>query len=111
MQTKYRNKVLMLLLSILFLFVPITILGLWIYVFNNNPNASQLETVKIDNSYLPKFLHSGFNLALIVLISSLIAIVFAARSMTKTSSILKIISIIIIIAASLTMLLQLFSMM
>ncbi len=111
MNIKYKKKVSITLLSILFLIVPIIILGLWIYVFENNPNAAQTDKVKIYHAYLPGFLHTNFNLSLVVLISSVIAIVFAAKSMTQTSSILKAINIITIIVGSLIMLLQLFSMM
>ena len=101
----------MLLLGILFISVPIIIWGLWIFVFENNPNASQLEKVKIYDSYLPKLMNGNFELSLVTFISSLIAIVFAATSVTNASVIRKIISIIIIIAGLLIMLLQLFSLM
>ena len=111
MNIKHKKKVSITLLSILFLIIPIIIWGLWIYVFENNPNASQTDKVKIYHAYLPGFLHNNFNLSLVVLISSVIAILFAAKIMTQTSVILKAINIITIIVGSLIMLLQLFSMM
>ena len=82
MNIKYKKKVSITLLSILFLIVPIIIWGLWIYVFENNPNTAQTDKVKIYLSYFPGFLHSKFNVSLVVLISSIIAMVFAAKSMT-----------------------------
>jgi hypothetical protein len=105
------NNLRMLLFSVLFLMVPVIVLGLWIYVFENNPGVSQLEKVKIYQSCFPAFMQSNFSLSLIVLVSSLIAIVFAATSIRKTFMSRKIIGITIIIAASIIVLLQLFSMM
>ncbi len=111
METKYSNNLRVLLLSLLFLIAPVIIWGLWIYVFENNPDASQSEKVKIYLSYFPVFMQNIFSLALIVLGSSLIAIGFAAISIRKTFVNQKIISVTIIVAASLIVLLQLFSMM
>ena len=111
METRYSNNLRSLLLSVLFLMVPVIILGLWIYVFETNSFASQVEKVKIYQSYFPVFMQSNFILSLIVLVSSLIAIVMGGINMSKTFVSRKIISILIIIAASLIVLLQLFSMM
>jgi hypothetical protein len=111
METRYSNNLRSLLLSVLFLMAPVIIWGLWIYVFETNPSASQFEKAKIYDSYFPVFMQGNLILSLIVLVSSLIAIVMAGMSMSKTFVSRKIISILIIIAASLIVLLQLFSMM
>jgi len=70
METRYSNNLRSLLLSVLFLMVPVIILGLWIYVFETNSFASQVEKVKIYQSYFPVFMQSNFILSLIVLVSS-----------------------------------------
>ena len=109
MNDKYKKKVSITLLSILFLIVPIIIWGLWIYVFENNPGASQTDKVKIYEAYWPGFLHSYFYVSLVVLISSIVAIVLATIRMTQTSAIHKAINILTTIVGILIILLQLFS--
>jgi hypothetical protein len=111
MQSEHRNNWRKLLLSLFFLFIPIIILGLWIYVFESNPNASQSEKVKVYQSYFPVFMRDNFTVSIIVLMSSLIAIVFASTSLKKANDTVKATGIIVIIVASLIVLLQLFSMM
>jgi uncharacterized membrane-anchored protein len=111
MQAKYRNNAKTLLLSVLFLIIPAIIFGLWIYVFENYFNEPQSEKVKIYNSYFPAFMRNSFSIAIVVLISSLLAIVFASISLKKSSAVIKVIGVIIIIVASLFLLLQGFSMM
>jgi hypothetical protein len=91
--------------------VPIIILGLWIYVFENNPDASQMEKIKMYNKYFPAYLQDNFHLSLVSFISSFIAIVFAAKTKIHSSAIHNVIRISIIITASLIILLQLFTMM
>src|SRR5438045_5185058 len=100
-QTKYRNNSRKLLLSLLFLIIPIIIWGLWIYVFESNPNAPQSEKVQVYQSYFPGFMRDNFTVSIIVLISSLIAIVFVSIILIKAPAIVKASGIIIIIVASL----------
>jgi hypothetical protein len=99
------------LLSLLLLFIPVLIWGLWIYVFQSNPNASQPERVEEFHSYFPGFMRSNFYLSLVVLICCIISIVFAAGSIGKASMRIKTANIITMVVAALIILLQLFSMM
>jgi len=111
MQTKNQKKFRMLLLSIFFFIIPVLTWGLWIYVFETNPNSAQEEKVKIYNSFLPGFMHTDTHLSLTVFISSVAAIVFASLSIRKAPALYKAIGIIVIIMSALIVLLQLFSMM
>ncbi len=107
MNTSYKIKVWMTWISLLLLFVPISIWILWICVFENNTGASQSEKVKLFHTYLPKVIDN--NISIVILISSVIALVFALISMTNKLVDYKAINLIIIIISSLIILLQLFS--
>jgi hypothetical protein len=94
-------------MSLLFLFVPLSIWALWIYAFENNTGASQSEKVRVFHSYLPKAVEN--NTSGVVLISSCIALVFALINLTYKNVDYKAINVIMIIVSSLIIFLTLFS--
>ena len=107
MNTSYKLKVWMTWISLLFLFVPLFLWALWIYVFENNAGASQLDKVREFQSYLPKMI--GNNTSAVVLISSCIALVFALINLTNKTVEYKSINVIILIVSSLIVFLTAFS--
>jgi hypothetical protein len=107
MNTSNKLKGWMTWFSLLLLFVPLSILILWINVFESNPGASQADKVKLFRTYLPNVIAN--NTSIVVLLSSVIALVFASISTTNKFTDYKAINIIVIIISLLISSLTLFS--
>lgn len=96
------------LVSLICLSVPISIYGLWIYVFDLG--TSQAERVAIFNDYFPDFLHGRWDITYVGIAFSTAAIAFSSIGL-RLSKMWKVLNIIILIFSSLLLLLNLFSMM
>ncbi len=99
------------LLSKLFVLIPLGLWGLWIYISQKNTTSTLYENQDKFNSYLPSFMRSFMNFALIIILFCIISIVLAAKCLKAKSESSKAINIIVISIAGLMILMQLFSMM
>lgn len=98
------------IVGLVLLLVPILIWALWIGTFSSNPSASQAEKVEIYLSYFPTFLRGGSSISLIVVALAVSSILFTILGRKKANTIFKVVGIFVIIAGSLVLLLQLFTM-
>lgn len=112
MNKVYKSVALMTWTSFFLLIVPILVWGVWIYISESNPNATQQDKAKLFHSYFPKAIND--KISIITLICCLIAIVLASITMTNKSANQKGINIIAnsitIIIGSVILFLQLLSM-
>ncbi|TMI84281.1 MAG: hypothetical protein E6H10_06165 [Bacteroidetes bacterium] len=98
------------IVGLVLLLVPILIWALWIGTFSSNPSALQAEKVEIYLSYFPTFLRGGSSISLIVVALAVSSILFTILGRKKANTIFKVVGIFVIIAGSLVLLLQLFTM-
>ena len=98
------------IVGLVLLLAPILIWTLWIGTFSSNPSASQAEKVEIYLSYFPTFLRGGSSISLIVVALAVSSILFTILGRKKANTIFKVVGIFVIIAGSLVLLLQLFTM-
>jgi hypothetical protein len=96
--------------SKIFLLIPISFWGLWIYISETNKSATQLVKQAKFNSLLPAFLKNYYTLSLLILISCIISIILAVKGMKESTS-NRVLNITTILFASLIVLLELFSLM
>jgi hypothetical protein len=104
-----RNNTLAILGGML-LVPPLLIWGLWIQTFSANPSASPGQKVEIFLKIFPSFMQSGGTISLVVLVSSVAAIVVSVLSLKRTSTGFKVLSVIAVAVGSLVTLVQLFTM-
>lgn len=109
MHISSKIKIWMLWVSILFLFVPISIWAVWIYVFEKQTSSSQTDKVLLFRSYL--FELSIGDIYIIIIIACIISLVLALISKRKKSEGQNLINLLIIIISSLLMIMTLFSLM
>ena len=95
--------------SLICLLIPLTIYGLWIYVFDLGTN--QIERVTIFREYFPDFLHGRWSTTLLSIAFSIFAIIFSSISLKLSSKFWKSLNIIILIISTLLLALNIFSMM
>ena len=108
--TRTRSKIVLPVLAILFLLIPLLIWGVWIYVFQNNPDVSQQEKVAAFLSFFPDLIQNQAQISLVVMSSALLAAVVALFGIQRSTKTLKVFYIFILLAAVLVGLLQLFMM-
>jgi hypothetical protein len=90
---------------------PLLIWGHWIHTFSANPSASPEQKVEIFLNLFPSFMQSVGTISLVVLISSVAAIIVSVLSLKRTSTGFKVLSVTAVVVGSLVTLLQLFTMM
>jgi len=95
---------------ILFL-VPVTIYILWIIASSSNPSATQAENVATYLSYFPQFLRSISAISVLLVISAIGSIVLSFIGRRSANKFLRVTGLIVIIAASFLLFLQIFSLM
>jgi hypothetical protein len=104
---QYKNR--LSIAGLLLLFVPVSIYILWIMASSANPSATQAENVAIYLSYFPLFLRSIAATSVLLVISSIGAIVLSVSGRKRANKFFSVISLIVIIAASFLLFLQIFS--
>jgi len=96
-------------LGLVFLVIPATIMGLWMYAAGQG--STQAERVAVFHGYLPAFLHPYNVTSLLSLACCILAVVFSAISFSSDSGARRVVSLMVIIVGSLLFLLNLFGMM
>ena len=96
-------------ISFILILMPILLYALWIYSFNSQSN--QADRVKMYQSYFPDFLKGRYTISLISLVLCLLGIILSTVTGSRTTSLLKAINIIVLIAGILVGGLYLFSLM
>ncbi len=89
--------------------IPCIFWGLWTYCFNSQKN--QADRVAMYNSYFPDFLNGRYTISLICILFSLIGIILSSIYWNKKTFLLKCFSIIVLVAAGIMLLLNMFSLM
>lgn len=89
--------------------IPLSLLGIWIYVFNLADNQS--DRVAILHSYFPEFLHGRYVTTYISVAFCLLTIILSNISLKLSGILWKTLNIIILIISILLLLLNLFQMM
>jgi len=106
-QTKFKIAT---LISLMCLLIPVSIYGLWIYVFDLG--TTQFERVTIFKTYFPEFLGGRWSTTILGILLCAIAIVLSGISFSKLlSKFWKSLNLVILIVAGLLFLLNIFSMM
>lgn len=95
--------------GLLLLFVPVSIYIVWIMAYSANPSATQAESVAIYLSYFQPFMRSITATSVLLVISAIGAIVLSVIGRKSAGKFFSIISLIVIIAASFLLFLQVFS--
>lgn len=94
------------LLSIIFLTIPVLLIGAWIYTFQNNPHLPQAEKVHVFHIYLPGFMSN--NTSIIGIGTALLAMILASISLRRSKSGLRVLNIITFTLAGLLIAFQVF---
>lgn len=97
------------ILSVAFLTIPVFLLGAWIYAFQTNQQLSQAGKVQAFNSSLPGFIAN--NLAIIGIVTALLAMILASVALRRSKSALRIVNIITFTLAGLMIAWQVFGLM
>ncbi|MFT6971747.1 MAG: amino acid permease [Roseivirga sp.] len=97
------------LVSLACLSIPLTIYGVWLYVFDLG--TTQAERVEIFHGYFPDFLHGRWDTTYVSIIFCVLAIILSSKNMKLSVKIWKAVNIIILVLSGLLLLLNLFSMM
>ena len=97
------------IVSLICLLIPLTIFGLWVYVFDLG--STQVERVAIFKDYFPGFLKGRWDTTYLGIVFCVLAIVFSGLSLRLSSKFWKALNILILLISSLILLLNLFSMM
>jgi len=95
-------------MGLLCLFIPLSIMGLWIHAFNLGD--SQANSVAIFNSYFPEFLHGRYATSYLCIVFCLLAIIISSINLKSSGKIWKV-NMIILVFSSLLLFLNLFQMM
>ena len=95
------------LASLLCLLIPVSIYGLWLYVFDLGTN--QAERVIIFKDYFPDFLDGRWSTTLLSISFCILAIILSIVSLKLSSKIWNLLNIIILIISTLLLLLNIFS--
>ena len=111
LQKNSRKEKLILLLSVFLLLISIGIWLMWLYIFQTNPAATQLEKIKRFHLFLPHFLDSNSRLSILVLVLSVVSLLLVVKNNKQQVGWMKLCHIIIIVFCALLLALQLFSMM
>ncbi len=96
-------------LGLVCFFIPLSILGLWIYAFDLEDN--QTDRVAIFNSYFPNFLHGRYDTTYLSLAFCLLSIVLSSVSLKLSGKLWKAMNIVILVFAIMLLLLNLFGLM
>jgi hypothetical protein len=96
------------LVGLLFLLIPLSIMGLWIHAFNVGDGHA--NSIAIFNSYFPVFLSGRFATAYLSIVFCILAIIISSTNL-KSSGIIWRVNMIILVFSSLLMFLNLFIMM
>ena len=96
-------------IGLLCLSIPISILGIWIYVFNLADN--QPDRLAILYSYFPDFLHGQYTTSFLSVAFCISAIILSSISVKLSGILWKSLNIIILIIGCLLLLLNLFQLM
>ena len=97
------------LLSLICLLIPLSIMALWIYVFDLG--TTQAERVAIFKDYFPDFLNGRWSTTILSITFCIIAIIFSSNNLKLSKKFWKILNVIILVISSLLLFLNLFSMM
>ena len=95
--------------SLICLLTPLSIYGLWIYVFDLG--TTQAERVAIFKDYFPDFLDGRWSTTLLSIGLCVSAIVLSIFNLSYLEKSWKVLNLIILIISSLLLLLNIFSMM
>jgi len=95
-------------MGLLCLFIPLSIMGLWIHAFNLGD--SHANSVAIFNSYFPEFLHGRYATSYLCIVFCLLAIIISSINLKSSGKIWKV-NMIILVFSSLLLFLNLFQMM
>ena len=91
------------------LFIPFSILELWIHSFNLG--TTQSERVEIFHKYFPEFLHGRFDTTFLSIAFCVLAILLCSFSLSLPGKFWKVLNIIVLVFSVLLLFLNLFSMM
>lgn len=107
--TKFKSTQLkvLTLVSLICLLIPLSIYGLWIYVFDLG--TTQIERVAIFKAYFPDFLNGRWDTTYLGIAFCVLAIIFSSISLKLSGKFWKSLNMLIIILSSLLLLLNLFS--
>jgi hypothetical protein len=97
------------LLSLASASIPLSIYGLWIYVFDLG--NTQAERVAIFQSYFPGFLHGRWDTTIVSIVFCIAAIILSSISLKFSTKLWKALNILILAISCLLLALNVFSMM
>jgi hypothetical protein len=97
------------LVSLICVSIPLSICGLWIYVFYLG--TSQVERVAIFHDYLPDVLSGRWDTTYLSILFCISSIILSLIGLNSSSTLLKVTNILIVILSSILLLLNLWSMM